>query len=309
MKWSKASEDTFISALATAAHSLNPTLTFEAGDVDVLLKIPWYPDDDPDKERVRRVKEISGPEARGLKVIVDISIFNSLATNRNETSTPDVGHDDATGAISGMIKNITYRFQRATFKTKCNYDALYSLAKNALLLTKEVLRDDRLMPRLIREMNALDEEGANESLPESPFHSLYQSQSFIEESILLSSWTVRTEVDDEINYFGPPRPLWHKIFTVIHLFLVTGLCFFALSFVWSLLVACIDNWNDLGHLNVWFWAIPFTRRRYRYSGLDLLDHDEDEIMGSGTGGLELTAQSPRHGGTMAKKRKNTNPQD
>jgi hypothetical protein len=173
------------------ARALNPLETFGEGDVNVLLAIPWHVDeDDPDQGT-----HVSKPI--GTKIILEISIFNNLS---NATSTVTSDTDDS--SVKGILWNITERIKTRLPDTICNSDDMYTLAKRTLSIKKRVLESQLFIGSLIHEMERIelsDPISAATSMFSPLFHTV--SLESENESRVVSSWTIQTTIDDQINYF------------------------------------------------------------------------------------------------------------
>ena len=142
---------------------------------------------------------------------VQISIFNP------DTEVPEVDDssnratkNDGSNDFSEMVKNFTDAFRSETVpSTLCRDSDLYALAKHARLIAYELPQLPGFMQQLISDMMSFEPEGDDQE--PSSFAPLYDNREFAKQSRLESSWTIRTDVDDEINYFGPPEPLFFAI--------------------------------------------------------------------------------------------------
>jgi hypothetical protein len=194
-KWTGSSENTFVSALTSVARALNPLETFGEGDVNVLLAIPWHVDeDDPDQGT-----HVSKPI--GTKIILEISIFNNLS-NPPSGATSTVTSDTDDSSVKGILWNITERIKTRLPDTICNSDDMYTLAKRTLSIKKRVLESQLFIGSLIHEMERIelsDPISAATSMFSPLFHTV--SLESENESRVVSSWTIQTTIDDQINYF------------------------------------------------------------------------------------------------------------
>lgn len=293
-RWTLQAEYMLTAALANAARKLSHTYgqVFEAGDVNVLLALPWYVNDDGGQSAPS--VDTTDSEVRGMKVTLEISVPNL----RVDSLTTPVGAHESTyetlsdGPVQSMLRNITNSITKRE-KMNCDVDQVFKAAKKALDLNN-IFRGDRMMRYLIDEMRDI-ERNSSTVLESSPFDSVYKRDPFGTESRLISSWTVRTQVGsaDEINYLGPPRPLRYRMVWILHLAFTLAL---GAVFLWSLiwfLVICYEK------IRVGKVTLPFSSGRQRYSSLDLRESTasylgkdlEDEIMG---GDLELTPRSSNY---------------
>lgn len=207
-EWTSREDDVLAEALTHTFHtlSLSDDILFRVGDVKTLLTRPWALDDDIEIVSSLDNEDLEQEEI-GVKVVVQISIFNpdiqlskaGIASKNNTSS-----------SLSQLVKNFTETLrndQGAT--TVCRDSDLYALAKNARLIAYELPELPGFMQQLISNMMSHDVE-QGERRP-SAFVPLYSKHDFAQQSRLESSWTIRTDVDDEINYFGPPEPLFFAI--------------------------------------------------------------------------------------------------
>jgi hypothetical protein len=271
---------------------------FTVGDVNIVTALPWYQDQDEfDKLDTdsNKMKKDYGNDfnavSLGIKVVVEISMFNHFADNKNRTTQAADGLDDGVslGPLSSVLKNITDRMRSRKPQATCFQEELYPLARLALK-AKEHLQYSVFMQTLIGELKK-----TGEREDRSTFGPLSSSTYNASESRILSAWTIRTGIEDEINYFGPRKP-----------FAVKAVAFLqnaALLFVF--VVALMALWS--GFLTAYEWyTIRFHNNGLIKSALKVPyrticpaeDHDyvEDCIL---IGGIELPN---RHKLTKPKKR-------
>lgn len=280
-KWTLASEDIFATALTNAMRDVSSENHFGVGDVNILLVLPWNREDDsPDSG----IEEITEKNATGMKVVLEISVFNPLA-RVNDLSTAAVGGDlvntKPETPMTSVLRNFTDRLTGRQIKTTCNQDDLYALAKKALRLRKDVLHNPKMIRAIIDELKKLHSGGVD--MKDSPFSPIFRGETTGKNHLLLA-WTIRTEVDDEINYFGPKKPLWHRILSLFQKILSLVLLLASLITFRNLLVVCCDmdcgqgiRWQQLPKPSMW--------GKRRHPSLNLQkpnDSDvEDTIMGVG----------------------------
>lgn len=311
-RWTLEMEYMLGSALASAARSLSPTneQLFEAGDVNVLLAVPWYADDDddPDDHKGRQLDDTTDSDIiQGMKVVLEISISNPLFGIRNYTAAMDgiVEDNSSDGPLQSMLRNFSISLSSQE-ETKCDPGQLFTSAKKARGLNQDVL--PAAIPYLIDELKRL--EGPNASVSDSAFEPLYQEKEaeYGTKSRLLASWTIRTHIDadDNINYRGPPRPLWYTVMAALHHGLLTAFVLACALFLWWSFLLCCDE------IQARKFSMIYVGGRYRYSSVTLNEDDsdpEDEIMG---GGVELAPQQSssygRHTAASPLKRRTTSMQ-
>jgi hypothetical protein len=315
-KWSLEAEDRFIAALTSAAATLFGSKAFGEGDVNVLAALPWYKDESPQTWRNTGVAspEVDDPNApsHGIKVVLEIPVFNEHARLFNDTSATPASGDEEEGTLTSIMRNISSRFASGEPKSSCNPNDLFLLAQKALTLKKEVLNHPQLLSTLVSILDR-PKNYSGSGLSRQVFGDVDLASS---ESRLLAVWSIRTEIDEEINYYGPPKPWWFRILTLAHTTAFMFIAFMLISTVWSVTLACCESVKSEAASPP---SSPFrmlsTRLgspRHRYSSVNLTDDEssEDAVMGSGASRRDQTVvQSPglkrQAGGTTPKKRKST----
>jgi hypothetical protein len=249
LQWSETSDDIVASGLAQAALALHGESIFQAGDVNVLTALPWYLDEDhPDAAATAFTEGGGGTQAPyGVKVVLEIAIVNRNTTAVNESSAMVADdEEEEEGSMTSVFRNFTDRIALTKPVLKCHEDNLYSLAREALTLKRDVMLNSKFMPILLEEMSLADD-----SKQDSPFTPLYSSGLPRNESRVISCWSIRTHVSDEINYFGPVRFLFVSLSLIgVSCFsLYLSLLFFfasekALVVCRTALCPCNDFWYD-----------------------------------------------------------------
>jgi hypothetical protein len=231
--WSKKDDDIFAEALARSFRLLRPTGPdlFEVGDVKVILARPWVAGDDVESFASLDCEDCDNEEL-GLKVVVQISIFNPNAQIRGNG-----GSGSSPSKTGGINLNGTARSQK-TAPSLCKDSDLFSLAKNARMVAYVIPEYPDFMAQLIRDISSLTSK--NGHLQNSTFLPLFQVQDFAQQSRLESSWTIRTDVDDEINYFGPPEPIFFTFLRYVHRIALVTFCCSLFVFMWGIAVQSMD---------------------------------------------------------------------
>lgn len=210
--WTSREDDILAEALTHTFHTLSASdkNLFNSGDVKVVLTRPWVLDDDVEIVSSMDNEEVEAQQI-GVKVVVQISIFNpDIEVSKAGDASKVTAKEDANNNFSEMVKNFTVAFRSVTVpSTRCRDSDLYALAKHARLIAYELPELQGFMQQLISDMMSFEPEGGGRK--PSPFAPLYSNSEFAKQSQLESSWTIRTDVDDEINYFGPPEPLFFAI--------------------------------------------------------------------------------------------------
>lgn len=195
--WSPTTNERFASAIVNAVHRKVPTKKsyFDAGDIKVMIISRLS--DGPDSS----VNEV------GVKVVFQISLFNPNAkvlayvedpVYGNETGDKDLPRErNLVNQVFRTVKTMLGR-PRATITT-CIENDLYPLANNAHAV-RSILEEEDFVRRLIGELKK--SEGGDKNFVNSPLQDMYINQDFVADSFLLTSWTVRTEVEE--LYQPPP---------------------------------------------------------------------------------------------------------
>jgi hypothetical protein len=291
-RWTEASEDAFTAAISQATRIQSQLILFHEGDINILSVLPWFDDEDySGVDEAGRLEEKSQfpldekPGSVGFKIVLEIALVNPLARETNSTKA-GVSYDtddSVEGKVQSILRSIPTRLRSQRLKATCNPDDLYRLAQQALVLRKETLQNDKFMPTLLEQLKKIEIEKEH-LLSESPFERLYHRNNYAEDSRLISSWSIRTEIDDEINYFGPSKPVWFRLLSLVHTLVFALMAFMLLTTAWSIVLACYDAFSDdsTARTRGTFW-----RRRQRNSIVGLR-HEEDHIMGLSE--VELTMQ-------------------
>jgi Eukaryotic aspartyl protease len=295
--WNDRTEDNFIAALTLAASKSNSTLLFGEGDVDLLLAIPWHPDeDDPDM-----LPGDGHTGTQGLKVVLEISIYNHQAAFGNSTQSALATSDSRVKGVFGTsIANKTG--DGSIVRDKCVSSNLFDLASQVVVLKNQVLSSRVFMDRLLQELQTTETQFTHNYV-QSPFVPLFHNASMASASHLLSAWIVRTLIPDEVNYLGPPRPMWLRVVAVVHFGLTIVFC----ALILLTLISTISAWSgNMGEI----WAairtrIPMRRLQWtRVSTTACVDSDAEEVI---MGSIEMAVPRSRAGTVATKRKKATSP--
>jgi Xylanase inhibitor N-terminal len=195
--WSLNTNERFASAVVNTVHRKLTTKKsyFDIGDIKVML--------------VSRLSDgtDSSVDDVGVKVVFQISLFNPNAkvlayvedpVHGNETIDKDLPRGrNLVNQVFRTVKTMLGR-PRATITT-CIENDLYPLANNAHAV-RNILEEEDFVRRLIGELKK--SEGGDKNFVDSPLQDMYNNQDFVADSLLLTSWTVRTEVEE--SYQAPP---------------------------------------------------------------------------------------------------------
>ena len=244
-KWSKEAEEVLATALSNVVNSGTGDQVFSPGDVFVAAALPWYQDQDAN-EFEKKIEASTGDYGDsfnsvilGVKVVVEISIYNSLADEENRYTESNDLNDENNGTLATMLRNITNVVGRGKKpRTVCSTDELFPLAKLALK-AKDVLDEEDFIVTLIDEISVTGDQ--SDRVPFGPITYLTY-KAF--ESRVLSVWTIRTGIQEEINYFGPQKAVSAKLFSFIrNLFLLSSFVLVTMVF-WNG-VATLYTYCDL----------------------------------------------------------------
>lgn len=242
LTWSRSAEEILSTALENAVGIQMKDQIFTAGDVHVVTALPWYQDSDADDFVVTADKNYSDDYNSlkiGMKVVVEISIFNPLSEIKNMTKLHDEGTDDEIeNRLSAVLQNLTNRFRGRKPKVTCSSVDLYTLAHLALK-TKELMRHGAFAVSLIEEIKSIGEISER-----SAFGPIGGASYDVSKHVTTSVWLIRTGVADKINYFGPRKPLSVKVFVVVQNVVLLCFLFFSMMVIWSCLLSAYDVWMD-----------------------------------------------------------------
>lgn len=308
--WTKQSEDVFATALTLSVREMaGERALFDVGDVKILVARPWYAGDE-DLENVD-LNSGGATQELGLKVVAQISLFNSNAHVVHDvvTSTEEDTLMSTQQKFTAMVKNFTSSFRRKrSSQTVCNDADLYPLAKDAVLIAQEILGRQDFMKHFVRELqNVESSRGPLEGKP-TPFTPIYNHEPFVAESRVVSAWTIRTQVDDKINFMGPPGSFRHLLLMNfmrnLPLFLGLFFFFFSIFSIGARFATALSLSNVVSEVRS---RIPYPRRwRHYYSPVSkdtpLEDEveidDEDSVMEKILGGPRPSRRGSLNGGNL-----------
>ena len=184
--------------IVKTVHSMSDReLNFDVGDVNILMTAPW--------------KDDSSNEEVGLKVVLQISFFNPNAqvviaekkedgdantddgssSHRGASETTETEESGGKMTLKNTLASMPYMFHRQnTITSTCVEDDLYPMAYDSLAVN-DVFQKASFVQKLVGELRESDKKDRK-----SPFMMLYNQPNLIAESQVLSSWTIRTEVED-----------------------------------------------------------------------------------------------------------------
>jgi hypothetical protein len=290
--WTPAYQDIFRKAFTDAVHALTYISSgsingaaarrriFDEGDINILTARPWYGETDEvvedesdtqpdvkDKEDNSTTTNGNGDEkAIGIKLILEVSIANPKAEPLY-SGDQNGGRRELLQEVGVLWTNLTQVFRSSTRSSTCNPLDLYPLAKDARTVASTILPHPEFFYHLVPNLLGFDD------------------------VILISAWTIGTQVyDDRVNYFGPlaSTPFFLIIKFLHEAFLVMTLMWIALS---------LFKFTRL-------FRVCFTRtvKRWRNNNDDdeynpISPNDDDGIDIDETGGSNSHYQQP-DGGTV-----------
>lgn len=204
--WNKRSEELFVESFALTVNVHRVEVhdqLFGPGDVKVMSATDWYDDDN-----------LSRREPDGMKVVVEISIFNpnavlpEMESVKEESDINLVNAANFTPGWKDRVNNIVHKVEDIFHDMKgpplasCNVTDIYPLSKTASDVHVELTRAG-FMDSLLESMKTR----MSPSVKISPFTPIFNNRDFYVESKVLTSWTIKTEVE----IFSESAPL--RIFT------------------------------------------------------------------------------------------------
>jgi len=167
--WNKRQEEIFVSGFA---DSLNGLGGIGPGDIEVMIANKWMSE--------------NGADLLGLKLVLEISIFNS--TTAEKTYTPPNGGELAEdlGVAGKLFGKLESELSSAEVIANCEEEDLYTFANTALELHNKI-QHNSFMPFLLRNLPT-PPKGTK-----SPFNFSAVASKVKEPSRVISSWTIMTK--------------------------------------------------------------------------------------------------------------------
>jgi hypothetical protein len=257
-KWTEETDDVFGIAMVEAVEKMLNRTLFEAGDVHVLAALPWYEEDNDIAGKAYQ-RDV---DVLGFRVVVEISVFNNQ-TDLVELQRINAPEKASAGPASSFFKRKRTTAPQTIEENSCGPDTLYQLAKHALDV-KKVLLNEGFMGTLVSQIKRLPDPPGD-----SPFSVVFTDDFSASDDVIVLAWTVRTEVEDEINYFGPQKPFMATLYTVLHAATVASSFFLIVLTVWSSIWTCHEYCQGKRH-GLFLLSGP------QYRSLDV-DEDADAI--------------------------------
>ena len=246
--WTPHVQDTFLRSLVSAAHhpdvykfdtnNHRENFLFGEGDVDILVAHPWY----GDEEEIGHLKygdesntkgnisshqnddEVGENTPLGVQLILQISISNPNAIAKWHKS--QGGSRSLLQEVGVVWSNFTSVFRGSEATSVCDPFDLYPLAKNANLLSDEILANPTFLSLLVAENTDIYDDGdETHQILRDGGKKVLKGFSSVR---LESSWTIGTQIyDDSINYVGPLASTpFYPLFVILYK------VFFFMSAIW-----------------------------------------------------------------------------
>jgi Eukaryotic aspartyl protease len=280
-RWNRNAKEILVTALTDTIDEIhkskNESRTFSEGDVHVVSAIDWYLEDYEDEydNTIINTDDSNEQNEWGVKVVVEISINNPNAAVSRRTTINQKNQIDVIDPLTKIVQNITDRV-RGTIKQQqqhsCQHDELYVLAKHALV-TKRAFREESFMTSLIRKIQNQTKGEVKASAPFGPISALGYN---ISQSRLLSAWTIRTGLEEDVNYFGPPKPLSSSILVIVQNITVLCTIFLAALLVWNYSTTVYDYVFGGKYSIDWDPTSFFPRGFRRHRRRSVNDRSEDD---------------------------------
>ena len=182
--WTKESETTIIEAFSDSVKNGQHKQIFKPSDVELLMVSPWTED----------VIDIGGStmgeiESLGTKIVMEVHMYNDNAItpsdNMDHTPHENEGGGDFSHKISVMLRSKL----NPQHLSECKSSDIFGLAQKAHEI-HYVLGEDSFMRTLSSSLkkDPLVEDNA------STFSPMISVEDFVDQSIVFSSWTIKTEV-------------------------------------------------------------------------------------------------------------------
>ena len=279
--WSRTAEEILATGLVNSVRRRSNEQLFAIGDVNVITALPWY-EDENDSVKF------------GVKVVVEISMFNSFADADNKPSSYDDAETSTEAQLATMLRNFTDRLRGRKPPATCYEEELYPLAKKALQ-AKETMREDRFVVTLVEELRR-----TGQRYERSAFGPISTNTYDTSYTRLISVWTIRTGIEEEINYFGPTKPFTAKLFGFLQNSILLSAAFFVLMTLWSCVLSVHEYFTGQRHnISLPMVIIPSIFRGRRHNAPlgvrveDPKDLNDVEPFIMETSDVELTAQQER----------------
>lgn len=194
--WNKNSERIIIEAFSDAVKDQNGENLFQPSDVEILMISPWYQD----------ILDISGSahenmsKILGSKLVMEVHMYNEKATL---PALKTVG--------ASKITSMMQRRADIGRLSECKNSDVFNLAQRAHKI-HFVLKDSEFMQNMGNSLEKYHQQIEQNEM--TAFTALMQNEQYVKESIVFSSWTIKTEVGGSSVYDHELVSLW--LYFVLH---------------------------------------------------------------------------------------------
>jgi Xylanase inhibitor N-terminal len=163
---------------------------FDLGDVNILLISAWNDDTKSNEDMAAN---------SGVKVVFRISFFNPITVigseiKENGKNMSVIDQDEENTKKKSLFPRNP--FERIKEEHACLESVLSSIAKTALDV-QSAIQDDVFIEALVDAMKHMEESNRINSI--SPWQDLFEKDYLIKQSSILSTWTIRNEVERNVT--------------------------------------------------------------------------------------------------------------
>ena len=179
--WNKAAESSVIEAFASSVKNSRGNVVFEPTDVELLMISPW-------SEEIPNTNESSTgggtTQVSGMKAVIEVHIHNPNAF-QHVPNEGGMGSTDIQQKVSAMIGRKDKASQE---DSGCRSSDLFELAQKAHEI-HNVLGQNNFMKQMVHSLQT-----TNADDPSSIWLPLVTNQEYIDESVVVSSWTIKMSI-------------------------------------------------------------------------------------------------------------------
>ena len=212
-QWSIYTDMVVAESLSRALQDMDPTLNVLPGDVTVRMARSWFLDEDSpdaltstpttgDDEHAQEsttTATTTRSRPNGVKLIVDISVSNNRTLTNTSTLEDDSDFEEPLKMLGNLSKHIVGELR----EVKCYEEDLFVLARRALAIKTTVLSQEKFLQRFLQLLQDQSDKDSKE---------MFSSSRFLNESKVVSAWSFRNGVDNNVNFLGPRKP-WYVVHT------------------------------------------------------------------------------------------------
>jgi len=185
--WNKEAESIVIDAFSDSVKNRKHTQIFEPSDVELLMVSPWHQEvlDDFSSTTTGEMSELLG-----TKIVMEVHMYNENAIVPNGSMEEGSHRNDLVGDLSQKMSTMLRSKMNSRQHSECKSSDIFELAQKAHEI-HFVLADDDFMRNLGESLKK--HPNVDQQTP-SAFSPMLTENRFVEESIVFSSWTIKTEV-------------------------------------------------------------------------------------------------------------------